>query len=613
MPEAPELQATGAGLPAAGWLDGPAVETSGDIWSQLETACRSYPGRLAVHDTAAGRSLSYAALHDRVATIAEALAELGAGPGDIVAVGIPRSADEVAAVAAILRLGAAFCGFDTHAPDARLREQLIAARPVVVAGTGAEGRKLAQLSGCLLLDLDRLGPHAPTNRRSAPARPVADSMCYLSFTSGSTNTPKGVRVPHRGVLRLIRGADYIDLGPGDRFLRLAPLAFDASLLELFLPLVRGATLEIFPPGPVALPALAEFLVQRDITVCWLTAGLLRELVSHHASAFAGLRQVISGGDVVPADTVRTLLRQCSGLRFTNGYGPTECTTFATTWTVTDPATLADRVPIGLPIAGTSAWVAADGELFLAGDGLALDYLDAPELTRQAFGQLAGRRAYRTGDVVEYTADGALCFLGRADGQVKIRGYRVETAEVEGCLRRHPNVLEASVVALPTAAGHRELAAAVVLTDPTHPAGPTETDLIASVRRQVRNALPDYCVPTRWLALTSLPLTENGKVDASALIERFGAPVDDPPALAATEDADQIRGLVRDVWSGVLGSDDFDDDEGFFEVGGDSLQLVEVHRLLCTVFPNRRLRIVDLFKHPTVNHLTANVLTEAADV
>src|SRR6185437_15032104 len=170
----------------------------------------------------------------------------------------------------------------------------------------------------------------------------------------------------------------------------------------------------------------------------------------------------------------------------------------------------------------SAWVAADGELFLAGDGLALDYLDAPELTRQAFGQLAGRRAYRTGGVVEHTAAGALCFLGRADGQVKIRGYRVETAEVEGCLRRHPNVLEASVVALPTPAGHRELAAAVVLTDAMPPAGPTEAELIGSVRRHVRNELPDYCVPTRWLALTCLPPTENGKVDATALIERFEA-------------------------------------------------------------------------------------------
>ncbi|HKS98466.1 MAG TPA: AMP-binding protein, partial [Rugosimonospora sp.] len=373
---------------------------------------------------------------------------------------------------------------------------------------------------------------------AAPADP--SRIAYVAFTSGSTGQPKGVPVPHRAVVRLVRGVDHVRLGPGERYLRLAPLAFDASTLELFAPLLSGAGIEVYPDGPVTPTDLARFLTERGVTVLWLTAGLFRLVADHRPEAFARVRQVLTGGDVVPAAQVRRLLRRYPGLRVTNGYGPTECTTFVAVHHLDSAAEVTDPVPIGRPIAGTRVFVldehghpvppGAVGELCVGGPGLADGYLGAPEETARAFGQVspgehsrsrvlaeastpdvtpdAGERLYRTGDLVRWDGRGRLAFLGRRDNQVKVRGFRVEPDAVARRLRAHPRVRDAVVAGVGEPGTDRQLLAAVLVEEPA----PT----VGELRAWVGAELPSYAVPELWSCTDAFPLTGNGKVDLRTL-------------------------------------------------------------------------------------------------
>ncbi len=278
----------------------------------------------------------------------------------------------------------------------------------------------------------------------APAREPTDPVSVM-FTSGSTGEPKGVLIPNRAIVRLCRGNWFADTGPGCRFLHASPLAFDASTLEIWSPLLNGGTVVIAPPGGLGIGELARLIAEQRVTSCWLTASLFHACVQARPQMFDPLRAVLTGGDVVSPKWAAALRARCPGLRLTNGYGPTENTTFTTCHEVreVDP----DRpLPIGRPIANTGACVVNErleplgadepGELVATGDGLALGYLDDPGATSAAFVELPGlgQRGYRTGDRALVRADGLVEYLGRMDRQVKIRGFRVNPATTEAALR-----------------------------------------------------------------------------------------------------------------------------------------------------------------------------------
>jgi amino acid adenylation domain-containing protein len=271
------------------------------------------------------------------------------------------------------------------------------------------------------------------------------------FTSGSTGRPKGVVVPHRGVVRLIKNSNYADLGPEQRFIQFAPVSFDAATLEIWAPLLNGGQLFIFPPGPASLADLAQFLREHKITYLFLTAGLFQQMVEHEAKALAGVDQVQAGGDVVSPAHVRRLLEMGGPCRFSVVYGPTENTTYSTFQPVKNTAEITDRLPIGRPISNSRAYIldskmrpvpiGVPGDLYVGGDGLALGYLNRPELTADRFipdpfSDEPGAHLYRTGDLARYLADGRIDFLGRIDQQVKIRGFRIEPGEIESWLAKH---------------------------------------------------------------------------------------------------------------------------------------------------------------------------------
>ncbi|SCF06655.1 amino acid adenylation domain-containing protein [Micromonospora haikouensis] len=607
------------------WEQGPPLPADlPDLWELFAAQAAATPSASAV--SGAGAAYRYRELLDAATGLAARLAEVGVGVGDTVLVAVPRSSEEIVAVLAALRLGAAYVGLDADAPPAQQHAVMAVAEPRAVVGPPAAAALLASAPAhCVLVDAGERGERPPPRPPADPER-----VAYLAFTSGSTGVPKGVRVPVRGVVRLVHRAGHVRQGPGERYARLAPLAFDASTLEIFAPLVSGAAIEVFPDGPPSPSALAGFLAERAVTVLWLTAGLFRLLAEHRQNAFAGLRQLLTGGDVVASAQVRQVLERHRGLRVSNGYGPTENTTFTTVAHFDDPAEVDDPLPIGRPIAGTRVMVVdrsghrvpagAVGELRTSGLGLALGYAGDRAATAIAFGCLPEHPdevSYATGDIVRWDADGRLRFLGRRDRQVKVFGHRIELHGVEQALRDHPAVRDAYVTVVGDGTSARLLAGVVAVPD-TDP---------STLREHVARAQPAYAVPSAWALVTELPLTANGKVDVAMLarhtITALAGPPDayaDGPAPHPAHAAEtgggvvpdrqpepsDVEDVITDIWVDVLEDDDFGPEDGFFEVGGSSVQLMAVRNRLRQTWPGCALSTLDMYRYPSVRTLARHV-------
>lgn len=441
------------------WQHGPDLEVADFCVHQLfDEQVRRDPEAVAV--VFEGQRLSYAELNRRANRLAHHLVGLGAGPDCLVAVCLERSVEMVVALLAILKAGAAYLPLDPGWPLSRHRLVLAEAGPSPVLITNrAAVQDLAD--GCRLLD-----PNDPGIGLHPTASPDASThttrqLAYVNFTSGSTGTPKGVLIPHRGILRLIDPGVPWRIGPGDHLLHLAPIAFDSATLEIWVPLLSGATLVIGPPKFPALAELAELLSRHQISMLWLTSGLFHAMADAEPAALAGVRTLLAGGDVVNAEAARTVLDLMpAGHVLINGYGPTEATTFASYHVMAAGSAVPQQcsIPIGRPLAATTLQVldpagrrcpiGVPGELHIGGDGLARGYLNDPQLTAAKFVADANRpeaRLYRSGDLAAWNTDGTLTFLGRIDQEVKLRGFRVEPGEIEAALLEHPAVARAVVV------------------------------------------------------------------------------------------------------------------------------------------------------------------------
>ena len=422
------------------------------------------------------RTTTYRQLNARANRLAHRLITLGVRPEDRVAVLLDRSDGLLAALLAVLKAGAAYVGLDPRAPAVRTRQ--------ILAETGAN---------ILLTDTEptepydgvtTVGPADPTLAAEPDTDPTVllhpAQLAYVSHTSGSTGTPKGVAVTHRDVTALAADSAFAD-GAHARVLVHSPTAFDASTYEMWVPLLNGGTAVVAgPEEDVDAAAVARLRERHGVTALWLTAGLFRLAAEEDPGCFAGLRQVWTGGEAVPAPAVHRVLAACPGLTVTDGYGPTETTTFATSRPCTADAPVPDPLPIGRPLDGMRAYVldgslqplppGTVGELYIAGPGVARGYLGRPGTTAERFTAdpygPPGARMYRTGDHARVTADGELEFHGRTDGQVKLRGFRIELGEIETALAAHPEVTQAVVVVREDRPGDRRLVAyAISITVP----------------------------------------------------------------------------------------------------------------------------------------------------
>ncbi|MTE22329.1 amino acid adenylation domain-containing protein [Streptomyces sp. TRM43335] len=542
------------------------------------------------------RRVTYRELADWSDRVASRLVVGGLAAEGRVALLMDRSAELVVAQLAVLKAGGVYVPVDTRAP--RERRDLLLAQVDATARLTAEEVAAARTA-------------APAGSALPPADP--DRLAYVMFTSGSTGRPKAVAVRHRDVASLATDGRFAD-GVCAGVLLHSPVAFDAATFEVWAPLLNGGRVVVAPEQPVDAALLRRLVRDGGLTALWLTAGLFRLLSQDAPDCFAGLRQVWTGGDVVPAAAVRRVLAACPGLTVVDGYGPTETTTFATAFPLTDAAAVPDTVPIGRPLDDMRAHVldarlrpvppGCAGELYLAGEGVARGYLGRPGDTAARF--LAdpcgppGARMYRTGDLARRRPDGTVEFLGRADDQVKIRGFRVEPGEVEAALADHPGVVDVAVVAREDRPGSRRLVAYVV-----GPAGEDREEL----RTFARRTLPDYLVPSAFVPLAALPLSANGKVDRAAL----PAPAADTVAERDTPTPPRTEAERRtvEVFAEVLGVDGPGVEDDFFALGGDSILSIRLASRLAETF-GTDLSPRAVFTHPTPAALAGLLTRHRAD-
>ena len=553
-----------------------------------------------------GTRLTCRELDERANRLAHHLAALGVAPDARVAVLLERSAELVVALLAILKAGGAYLALDPGSPSARLRGMLDDADARVVITRSDLIDRLPADHGATLVVLDADAEVIASRSARDPGIEIDPrGLAYVVYTSGSTGTPKGVAVPHRAVVRLVRGADYASFGRDEVFLQLAPVSFDASTFEVWGALLNGARLAIYPAGVPSLRELGETIRGQGVTTLWLTAGLFHQMVDEHLDDLRGVRQLLAGGDVLSPAHVRRLRDALPAVRLINGYGPTENTTFSCCHTV--GADVDGPIPIGRPIAGSTAYVldragepvpvGVAGELHVGGDGLARGYLRQPALTAERFvpdpfSGGPGARLYRTGDRVRWRDAGVLEFLGRMDQQVKVRGFRIEPGEIEAALAAHPGVRECVVVAREEG-GDRRLVGYVV---PAEGAVPSAGEL----REHLRARLPEHMVPSAFVLLDALPLNANGKVDRRALpAPEYAAGADFAEPRTPTEE------LLAGIFAEVLGVERVGLHDEFFELGGHSLLATRVvsriRQGLAIELPLRAL-----FEHPTVAALAEQV-------
>ncbi len=551
-------------------------------------------------------SLSYAQLNAHANQLAHQLIAQGVRPGDRVATSLERSVSLVIAQLAILKAGAAYVPLDPHLPVAR--------QAWIIGDSGASlilcdrdlDREIAGEIACLRIDRLRQNPtHDPAVPRAG------DAPAYIMYTSGSTGTPKGVMVTHQGILRLAINNRFASFERGDRFAFAANPAFDASTLEMWGALLNGASLAIIAPEVLTeAEALAAALVRQGINVLFLTTSLFNQYVHSIAATLAQLKYLLSGGEAADPHAFARMLKEAGPVRLINGYGPTECTVFATTATIerVDPW---QRLPIGRPIGNTRIYLldahgqpvplGATGEIYIAGPGVALGYLNRAELTAERF--LAdpfnpGERMYRTGDLARYLPDGNIDYLGRNDRQVKIRGFRIECGEIEARVAGHPAVREAVVDVLGEADTKRLVAWVVPEADADR------QTLAVTLRQYLAGMLPEFMLPAAWVALDMLPLTPNGKLDRRALPE----PQEDAYVREVyAEPEGELETLLAGIWRELLGLERVGRHDNFFELGGHSLLAVKLMAQLRRV--GLSAGVQTLFTAPTLSTLAQTLVTQ----
>jgi amino acid adenylation domain-containing protein len=517
----------------------------------------------------------------------------------------------VVALLGVLKAGAAYVPIDPAHPakwnNSLLRE---AAVSVLVAHSGAGA--LVPPKAVRTISADELdSPIAET----APKVAVSpDDLACVMFTSGSTGRPKGSASPHRATVRTFFGQGYAQFGSNETWLQAAPVSWDVLALELWSPLLHGGRC-ILAPGQGSDAAEIVRLVRRyQVTALWLSAGLFNVLADNYIEVFGRVNQVMTGGESPSMPHLRLVRETFPELRLVHGYGPVEGMVFTTWHPVTSEDLAGDTVPIGAPLnntrvhvvdpAGDRVSVGDVGELLIGGDGVALGYLGRGALTAERFVPdpfgPPGGRLYRSGDQVRWLPSGVLEFVGRADRQVKIRGFRVELYHIEAALLRQPEVRQAVVMVREDMRGERKLVAYLVPSEPTEAAG-----LGQRLRAQLGGQLPEYMIPSAFVILSEYPLTANGKLDLKALQNPNGSrDLTLPSAMAPRTEMEKV---ISDIWALVLGIENLGVEDDFFQLGGDSIQMMRIVAMARTHGVSISLRT--FYEHRTIAALAA--MTESA--
>jgi amino acid adenylation domain-containing protein len=517
---------------------------------------------------------TYAEVERRANQVARHLLARGLKPGEFVGLRAERAARFIWEVVGVLRSGGAYVPAATDEPAERMK---------MIEGT------------CAVLLLD---PEPYEGASDAPVDLTVDAggAAYLLYTSGSTGTPKGVVVPHRAITRLVCNTNYVRFQSDDVVAFASNLGFDAATFEIWGALLNGSSLLVTRPEHLLGPdGPAAHYQEHGVTITFVTTALFNRFARQFPTLFARMRYAVFGGEMGDASAVRAVLTQGKPEHLVNGYGPTETTTFATAFDLTEAS---DRVPIGRPIANTDVFIldaalqpvpiGVAGEIFIGGPGLALGYQDDAELTARRFRDTPLGRLYQTGDLARWTSDGLIDILGRADRQIKLRGFRIEPGEIETHLQEFPHVRQAAVVAYRDPHGDLALAGYLVPKNGRQPS-------VEEVRHFLRGRVPQALIPASLSWLPQLPLTANGKLDAAALPA--------PTARAeegreVTPPGNPVQAQLVEIWEEVLDRRPIGIHDDFFELGGHSLLAAQVISRIAERMGGR-LNFGEFFDHPTI--------------
>jgi len=582
---------------------------SAAIHALFEQQARRTPDAIAVASPSG--VMSYGELNACANHLAHHLRQNGVTTESAVGLALPRSADLVIALLAVLKAGGVCLPLDMAYPKTRLRFMLEDTGARLLLTRREFSDSLPAYDGRVIY-VDREPRHITAEKVADLASYVqGEHLAYVIYTSGSTGRPKGVAIPHRAVNRLVRSTNYIQPDSTDNFAQLSSASFDAALFEIWGALLNGGRLTMIPPE-MALPPLrlAEHLLTHQVTTLFLTTALFNEMARQSPRAFQSLRTALFGGETADPKWAREALRAAPACRFLHVYGPTEGTTYATFDVVEAIGENVISIPIGSPISNACTYVLDElseplpagvaGGLYIGGAGLARGYLNRPEVTAERFipdpfASEPGARLYQTGDVVRRLADLRIDYLGRQDHQVKLRGFRIELGEIETVLRQMTGVHEAVVLLQESASGDNQLVAYLTFTSQSPL---SDGDL----RQMLWQTLPDFMVPAAFVMLESLPLTANGKVDRAALRRLNRAPAAET---GAAPPRNALEESIAAIWAEILGVEVISIQDNFFEMGGHSLLATRVISAIRQVF-KVELPLKTLFESATVAQFAAAV-------
>jgi amino acid adenylation domain-containing protein len=553
-------------------------------------------------------TLSYAQLDAASDGVAAQLLARGINTGDLVGLKATRRLETMVALLGIIKAGAGYVPLSASNPPAQQRQIAQSAKLRLIIGD-VDG---LSDSDAQTLCLDDISLAAPGDEAVVPD-PVLDdtAVAYVMFTSGSTGVPKGVVIPHRGVIRLVQGQNFMSLGPKERILQNSPIAFDAATLEIWGALLNGGVLVIPPEGQISLRALGEIIAQKRITSMWMTAGLFGVMADERPADFAPLKQLLTGGDVVSPVKVARVKEHCPKLTVINGYGPTENTTFTCCHKISKTDLKSGKpLPIGKAITGTQVHIVdeqlnpvadgQEGELCASGAGLALGYLGDKALSAKAFVPAPWDEnvtLYRTGDLAVRAKSGVVRFLGRMDSQVKIRGFRIELDAIDTVMERFDGISQACAIAK----------GAETSTDKTLMGFYVAEDALdeAALAAHLAENLPDYACPSQLVALDALPLNANGKVDRKALAAYKVTAKQAISKKVKSNDTKSLSSYIEAQLEDILSRTGLDKDTNFFDLGASSLHMSQLHARLES-YLDRPFPITDFFLHASISAIAAHL-------
>ena len=537
-----------------------------------------------------GMQFTYKELNNRANQLAYYLRKCGVGPDALVGICMERSIDMVISLLGVLKAGAAYLPLDPAYPKERLKFMIEDSNTTTLI---TRNNHLKYFVECLVkkicLDNDRnlISTYSVENLSNLTHE---ESLAYIIYTSGSTGRPKGVCILHKAINSLVINTNYIRFKSTDVVAQVSNFSFDAATFEIWGALLNGACLVLIANKIVLSPdEFANDIRKQRVSVLFLTTALFNQMAREVPNAFPSVRYLLFGGESVDPKCVRMVVEGGPPQHLIHVYGPTECTTFTLWYQIKEITEDAVTVPIGKPVSNTMVYIldkdlqivpdGVSGEIFIGGQGLASGYLNSPDLTTEKFilnpfANKDGARLYRTGDLARYLPDGDVEFIGRRDHQVKIRGHRIELGEIESFLMQCPCVKDVVVIAREDVPGDKRLVAYIV---------PEAKSIInpVEIRYFLNKKVPKYMVPSVFLTLTILPLTQNGKVDRKALPKPGQDCHELKKEFVAPRTA--VEKALTEIWSEVLKLKQIGIYDNFFELGGHSLLATQLISRISNAF------------------------------